>query len=136
MRFLNSKFPLCTYSETGRSNNQHALLWLSCNAIGKKFYINWQIFASWLQLKISLGHQKNNEDNHPFTPLSWNIHWRTYKWNSSRNSYRKISVCKSSRYVLGLCRVGNCSSHEPPEPLTFKSGRVILGFYFRANQVN
>ena len=33
-------------------------------------------------------------------------------------------------------RVGNSSSHEPPEPLAVESGRVILGFDFRANRVN
>ena len=39
-------------------------------------------------------------------------------------------VCK-----LGVDQVGNCSSHEPTESLTVKSGRVILRFEFQANWV-
>ena len=44
--------------------------------------------------------------------------------------------CSHCQNRAALCRVGNCSSREPPEPLTIESGRVILGFDFRANRVN
>ena len=42
------------------------------------------------------------------------------------------------RYLeLGVCRVGNCSSHEPPESLAVESGRVeqFWDLDFRANRV-
>ena len=44
----------------------------------------------------------------------------------------KIVVQIMCVWVVGVGRVRNSSSHEPPEPLTLKS----MGFDFRANRVN